>query len=180
MELWSRWFHHLTWCRVSHLVTDMYCTLNTGMRLPAHWLLPPRIYCIPLLSPLSLCFYKPFHRTNLILCKISFSEHLAGRSQYPCSLRHELSSPAQTLEPWIRIPLEAWMSVLCVFILCVPCDGLITCPRSRTDCVKDQETKMAKVQQKDCRTIERERECLAESQDRILSCWHADNEWSQK
>jgi hypothetical protein len=32
-------------------------------------------------------------------------------------LRHEPSSPSQTLGPWVRIPFEAWM--LCAFVLCV-------------------------------------------------------------
>jgi hypothetical protein len=36
------------------------------------------------------------------------------RSQWPRGLRHELSSPAQTLGSWVRIPLEARMS-LCVY-----------------------------------------------------------------
>jgi hypothetical protein len=40
-----------------------------------------------------------------------------GRSQWPCSLKHELSSTAQTLGSWVRIPLEAWMPV-CVYSLC--------------------------------------------------------------
>jgi hypothetical protein len=34
------------------------------------------------------------------------------------SLRHELSSPAQTLGLWVRIPFEALMSV-CVYSVCV-------------------------------------------------------------
>jgi hypothetical protein len=33
------------------------------------------------------------------------------RSQWRRRLRHEPSSPAQTLGSWVRIPLEAWMSV---------------------------------------------------------------------
>jgi hypothetical protein len=37
-----------------------------------------------------------------------------SRSQWPRGLRHEPSSPARTLGPWVRIPLEAWMSV-CVY-----------------------------------------------------------------
>jgi hypothetical protein len=53
-----------------------------------------------------------------------------------------LSSLARTLGPWVRIILEAWLS-LCAFILCLccfvcrwqPCDGLIPRPRSPTDCV---------------------------------------------
>jgi hypothetical protein len=40
------------------------------------------------------------------------------RSQWPRGLRHELSSPAQTLGSWVRIPLEAWMSV-CIYTVFV-------------------------------------------------------------
>jgi hypothetical protein len=40
------------------------------------------------------------------------------RSQWLRSLRHEMSSPAQTLESWIGIPLEAWLSA-CVYSVCV-------------------------------------------------------------
>jgi hypothetical protein len=36
------------------------------------------------------------------------------RSQWSRGLRHELSSSAQTLGSWVRIRLEAWMSV-CVY-----------------------------------------------------------------
>jgi hypothetical protein len=43
------------------------------------------------------------------------------RSQRPRGVRHELSSPSQSLGSWVRIPLEAWMSVLCAFILCLFC-----------------------------------------------------------
>jgi hypothetical protein len=42
------------------------------------------------------------------------------RSQWPRGLRHELSSLARTLRSWVRIPLKAWMYVLCAFIcVCV-------------------------------------------------------------
>jgi hypothetical protein len=34
-----------------------------------------------------------------------------GRPQWPRGLRHELSSPVQTLGSWVRIPHEAWMSL---------------------------------------------------------------------
>jgi hypothetical protein len=33
------------------------------------------------------------------------------RSQWPRGLRHEMFSLGRTLEPWVRIPLEAWMYV---------------------------------------------------------------------
>jgi hypothetical protein len=46
-----------------------------------------------------------------------------GRPQGLSDLRQELSSPAQTLRSWVRIPLETWMCLLsffCVYVvLCV-------------------------------------------------------------
>jgi hypothetical protein len=33
-------------------------------------------------------------------------------------LRHEMSLPAQTLGSWVRIPLEAWMSVSVSSVCC--------------------------------------------------------------
>jgi hypothetical protein len=43
-------------------------------------------------------------------------------------LRHESSSPPRTLESWLRIPLEAWMSmcVYSVFVLSCVHSGLAT------------------------------------------------------
>jgi hypothetical protein len=41
----------------------------------------------------------------------------ACRSQWPRGPRHEQSLPARTLGSWVRIPLEAWMSV-CVYLCC--------------------------------------------------------------
>jgi hypothetical protein len=35
-----------------------------------------------------------------------------------CGLRHELSSPAQTLGSWVQIPLKALMP-LCAYSVCV-------------------------------------------------------------
>jgi hypothetical protein len=47
-----------------------------------------------------------------------------GRSQWPRGLRHELSSPAQTLRSLVRFPLEAWMSVVRLFgVYIVLCEG---------------------------------------------------------
>jgi hypothetical protein len=46
-----------------------------------------------------------------------------SRSQWPRGLRHELSSPAQTLGSWVRIPLEAWMSVCAYSVCAVLCAG---------------------------------------------------------
>jgi hypothetical protein len=64
-----------------------------------------------------------------------------GRSQWPRGLKHEISSPPRTLGSWVRIPLEACMSV-CVYSVYVvlyrerPCVGLISHPRSPTDCLR--------------------------------------------
>jgi hypothetical protein len=47
-------------------------------------------------------------------CIITGSRRNNCRSQWPRRLRHELFSSAETLQSWVRIPLEAWMSV-CVY-----------------------------------------------------------------
>jgi hypothetical protein len=62
-------------------------------------------------------------------CRLCFPIHFINvcflcRSQWPRGLRHELSSPAQTLGSWIRIPLETWLSV-CVYSVCLG-SGLAT------------------------------------------------------
>jgi hypothetical protein len=41
---------------------------------------------------------------------------LGCRSQWLLALRPGLSSPAQTLASWVRIPLKAWMSVCVYFV----------------------------------------------------------------
>jgi hypothetical protein len=45
------------------------------------------------------------------------------RSQWPRSLRNELSSPAQTLRSSVRIPLQAWMFVCFHSVFYYLCDG---------------------------------------------------------
>jgi hypothetical protein len=50
---------------------------------------------------------------------------LTSRLQRPLGVRHELSSLARMLGPWVRIPLEAWMSV-CVYSVFVLGSGLAT------------------------------------------------------
>jgi hypothetical protein len=46
------------------------------------------------------------------------TDNITCRSQWPLGPRHELSSPAQTLESWVQILLEAWMS-MCVYYVFV-------------------------------------------------------------
>jgi hypothetical protein len=41
-----------------------------------------------------------------------------SRSKWLSCLRHEMSSPLQTLRSWVRIPFEAWMPS---FVLCLCC-----------------------------------------------------------
>jgi hypothetical protein len=50
---------------------------------------------------------------------LDFSEYFGFpcRSQWPRGLRHEPSSPSRTLRSWVRIPLEAWISVCVYFVL---------------------------------------------------------------
>jgi hypothetical protein len=52
-------------------------------------------------------------------CLINIDHAIVRRSQWPRSLRHELSSPAQTLGSWARISLKAYMSMCfySVFVL---------------------------------------------------------------
>jgi hypothetical protein len=56
-----------------------------------------------------------YHRDSIFLIR---QRRLLRRSQWPRSLRHELSSLFRTLRPWVRIPLKAWMSV-CVYSVLV-------------------------------------------------------------
>jgi hypothetical protein len=49
--------------------------------------------------------------------------HLADHSGHAV-LRHEPSSPAQTLVSWVRIPLKAWMSI-CVYFVSVSVAALL-------------------------------------------------------
>jgi hypothetical protein len=49
--------------------------------------------------------------------------YLSGRSQWPRGLRHEPVSPARTLGSWVRIPLEAWMSVCVYSMFVLSCVG---------------------------------------------------------
>jgi hypothetical protein len=50
----------------------------------------------------------------MFLRTICAREFYEGRSLWPCGLRHELSSLARILGPWVRNRLKAWMSV-CVY-----------------------------------------------------------------
>jgi hypothetical protein len=46
-----------------------------------------------------------------------------GLSQLPRGLRHEMSSRAQILGLWTRIPLEAWMFVCVYSVSVLSCVG---------------------------------------------------------
>jgi hypothetical protein len=60
-----------------------------------------------------LIAWKKESHIKIKIKKINW-DGLWKRSQWPHGLRHEPSSPARTLGLWIRIPLEAWMSV-CIY-----------------------------------------------------------------
>jgi hypothetical protein len=53
----------------------------------------------------SIIIYKPMFSVFCMSMKVCL------RSECRRGLRHELSSPAQSLGTWVRISLEAWMSV---------------------------------------------------------------------
>jgi hypothetical protein len=63
------------------------------------------------------CLTLKEYRYFLVYSPYIYSLH---RSQWSCSLRHEMSSLAQTLGSWVWIPLKEWMS-MCAFILCLCC-----------------------------------------------------------
>jgi hypothetical protein len=80
------------------------------------------------------------------------------RSQWPRGVRHELSSPAQTLASWVRIPLEAWMSVF-VYSVCVQVAILRRAdPPSKESyrlCIGLRNRKSGQGPTKGCRAIDR-------------------------
>lgn len=58
-------------------------------------------------------------------------------SQKLCGLRHEMSALVRILRSWVRIPLEACVSVCVYSVFALGsslCDGLIPQPRSHTNC----------------------------------------------
>jgi hypothetical protein len=98
-----------------------------------------------------------FHKVFMVYLHTFHAPRASGgRSQWPRGLKHELSSPAQTLGSWFRIPHKAWMSVCIstVFVMsCVEVAALRRAdPPSKVSyrlCKKDQETeKAAKIQRR--------------------------------
>jgi hypothetical protein len=83
-----------------------------------------------------------------------------GRSHWPRGLIYELSSPARTLESWIRISLEAWMSV-CVYSVCVvlyigrgPVTGWSPVQGVQPTVYRVKKLKSCQGPTKDCRAID--------------------------
>jgi hypothetical protein len=77
------------------------------------------------------------------------------RHGLPRGLRHELSSPAQTLGSWVRIPLKAWMSVCVYSVFMLSCVQVAALRRAYPPSkesyrlCKNQETeKAAKIHQR--------------------------------
>jgi uncharacterized membrane protein YjgN (DUF898 family) len=61
--------------------------------------------------------FNRFH-VSFMLCLLLVT-YEEGRSQWPCSLRHELFSLALTLGSWVRFPLRKWMFGVCMRLFCV-------------------------------------------------------------
>jgi hypothetical protein len=98
------------------------------------------------------CVSHSRRRRKMIIC---LRNHLPCQSRWPRGLRQELSSPAETLRSWVRIPLEAWMS-MCVYSVCAVLSVQLAALR-RADppskesyrlCKRSRNWKVAKVQQR--------------------------------
>jgi hypothetical protein len=97
---------------------------------------------IPTANPphsLVMMFCKPFsfrRERSFCNCKNTnkiFVENIPlilRRSQWPRGLRNELSSPAQTLGSWVRIPLEAWMFVCVHSVFVLSCKQVVALRRA--------------------------------------------------
>jgi hypothetical protein len=73
----------------------------------------------------SMLCYMSWSQLSVAAFRITVYPRERCRSQWPRGLKHELSSFARTLGSWVRITLEAWMS-LCVYSAFVSGSGLAT------------------------------------------------------
>jgi hypothetical protein len=95
---------------------------------------------------LRICCFKFTNKLTLeanieIIKRFVDTSYKKSRSQWPLNLRYEMSSRSQTLGSWVRIPLDASMSVRVASMFMLSCvgsglaEGLIPRPRSRSDCL---------------------------------------------
>jgi hypothetical protein len=125
------WVMMLTSAFVSFVSCLDACLDAVGVRPPLQW---STTVVHSFLSNWTAVSFSKW--TLLYLIKVKIRRF---RSQRQRGLSHELSSFSRTLGSWIRIPLKAWVSVLCLFCVCVryrSCDGLFPRPRSHTVCAK--------------------------------------------
>jgi hypothetical protein len=87
---------------------------------PSQFLLPMHPLIRRYTSSKVVCFLVYFNSQLFETVYACCIEH-QSRQQRPRGLRHELPSPAQTLGSWVRIPLEAWMSVCVYSVFILPC-----------------------------------------------------------
>jgi hypothetical protein len=91
-----------------------------------------------------------------------FARSDASRSQWPRGLRHELSSPPQTLGSCVRIPLEAWMSVCVYSVFVLSCVQVVNLRRADPPskesyrlCKRSRNWKSGQGPLKGCRVLDR-------------------------
>jgi hypothetical protein len=86
---------------------------------------------------------------------------VASWSQRSCGLRHEPSSPARILGSWVRIPLEAWVSMYVYSVFVVSCVQISPLRRAEPQskkfyrlCKRSRNWKSGQGPTKGCRDID--------------------------
>jgi hypothetical protein len=110
-------------------ILDLYLGGDHFESRPGHLLSSLRFFvaCLPRSRRL-LCYYYCF-LLNSSLFPTPHSSYNSGhivwerRPQWPRGVMHESSSLARTPGSWVRIPLEAWMSVSVYSVFLLFCVG---------------------------------------------------------
>jgi hypothetical protein len=105
-------------CATSFSILSSYSSIGHYMFRP-NW---PSSGVQVVMGKDSVAHCKPVFFPPIVVTSGCFAHVVYDRrSQWRRGLRHELSSLAWTLGSWVRIPLEAWMSVWVLCLFCPVC-----------------------------------------------------------